>query len=76
MTQYGTCVYCHTLVQSPQTPAFEVRGWEYLRAGGGANAIRERTRIDGRIAHASCLPHLMRKERGVAEQETLFGGGA
>jgi len=54
---YGTCEKCGQPVESPQTPAFPVTGWEVLRSAGGANAIRDRQRIPNRVRHEVCLPN-------------------
>ena len=56
MTLYGVCEKCGEPVRSPQQPAFPITGWEVLRDGGGANAIRNRERIPGRVRHVTCLP--------------------
>ena len=56
MTLYGVCEVCGLPVQSPEQPAFPITGWEVLRSGGGANAIRLRERIPGRVRHVTCLP--------------------
>ncbi|HEY2570187.1 MAG TPA: hypothetical protein VGI27_01875 [Solirubrobacteraceae bacterium] len=54
---YGICEKCGRPVRAPEQPAFPVTGWELLRDGGGANAIRLRERIPDRVRHVTCLPH-------------------
>jgi hypothetical protein len=56
MTVYGLCEKCGLVVESPQTPAYPIRGWEVGRTGGGANAIKNRERIPGRVRHNTCIP--------------------
>lgn len=72
MTFYGICAQCGKPVEHPAQPAFEVRGWELLRAGGGANQIKHRSRVPGRVVHNVCLDELLRSERGAGKQEGLF----
>ena len=54
MTYFGTCEKCNEPVTT--TPAYPVEGWEVARDQGGANHIRNRRRLPGRVRHASCLP--------------------
>ena len=70
MTFYGICEACNNPVQDPETPAFPVTGWEVLRAGGGANAIRERQRIPNRVRHA--VDDCLKKKPGEGQQESLL----
>jgi hypothetical protein len=53
---YGTCEKCKRPVESPQTPAFPVTGWEIARSQGGANSISLRERVPNRVRHSTCLP--------------------
>jgi hypothetical protein len=64
MTLYGTCEKCGEKVETPQQPAFPVTGWEVVRSGGGANAIRDRKRIPGRVRHVTCLPDGNSEDQG------------
>jgi hypothetical protein len=55
---YGTCEKCGQPVTSERDrPAYPVQGWEVQREEGGANAIRNRQRIPGRVRHETCLPN-------------------
>ena len=54
---YGACESCGQPVRDTNgPPAFPVKGWEVLRADGGANQIKLRERIPNRVRHAHCLP--------------------
>lgn len=56
MTFYGICQKCFKPVTSERDrPAFPIVGYEVLRDGGGANAIRNRKRTGG-VWHETCLP--------------------
>jgi hypothetical protein len=66
MTYYGECLFCGESVASPQTPMFQVTGWEEGRSGGGANKITGRRRVDGVVAHKPCVQaKLGRDARGI-----------
>jgi hypothetical protein len=67
MTFYGMCEKCQQPVQSPQTPAFPITGFEVPRAQGGQNHVRNRQRVPGQVWHEVCLP----RERIAAEQESM-----
>lgn len=54
MRVYGTCEKCGLPVTAPETPAWPVTGWEIGRTKG-ANQIRLRERIPGRVRHATCV---------------------
>lgn len=69
MTYYGTCEVCRRPVQSPHTPAYPVTGYEVLRSQGGANAIRNRQRVPGKVLHETCVP---RASDAPAEQGSLL----
>lgn len=55
MPPLGVCEKCGRPVDKTSA-AFPVTGWEVLRDGGGANAIRNRERVPGRIRHINCIP--------------------
>lgn len=66
MEHYGVCEKCRQPVTSQSgPPAWPVHGWEVQREQGGANHIRDRQRIPGRVRHAHCLPTV--RERSIAE---------
>lgn len=61
MTYIGRCEECGQPVitgsgQSHREPAYPVTGWEVARKAGGANHIRNRERVPGRVRHVGCLP--------------------
>lgn len=72
MTIRGICAICCEPVESVQTAAWPVVGWEAERGGGGANQIIGRERIeDGRIAHAACAKRQAELERrGISSDQT------
>jgi hypothetical protein len=68
-TFFGTCEACGKPVTDAEgRPAYPVEGWEVGRDGGGANAIRNRRRLPGRVRHEVCLPNLKVNEN----QESLL----
>lgn len=50
----GRCAVCDRPFRAAETIMREVRGWERLRAQGGANAITRREET-GRLAHRGCI---------------------
>lgn len=72
MTFYGKCAYCGEPIEPPTQPAFEVKGWELLRGGGGANQIKHRKRVPNRVVHEMCLNDFVRAEAGGGKQGGLF----
>lgn len=63
----GTCAFCGRGVESRDTAAYRVRGWEIERAQGGANHIVEREREPNIVAHAMCVESRQRQRRyGIA----------
>lgn len=75
MTTRGNCFFCRRPVESNQTAAWPVTGWEPERAGastGGANQITGRERMnDGRIAHLVCARRAAELERqGISHNQT------
>lgn len=52
----GICEKCGEPVRDRHTAAYPVTGWEVLRDQGGANAIKNRERVPGRIRHVRCIP--------------------
>lgn len=66
MPPLGKCEQCGRTV-TKHNAAFPVTGWEVLRDGGGANAIRNRERLPNRVRHIECLP----KEGVIEGQEAM-----
>jgi hypothetical protein len=67
----GYCERCGTAVAEDQA-AYPVTGWEARRTAGGANAILDRRRVPGKVAHESCVrDHARRRRAG----HVPVGGG-
>jgi hypothetical protein len=68
----GLCTFCGSPVETVQTAAWPVVGWEAERGSGGANQIIGRERVlDGRVAHASCAKQRAELDRrGIAREQT------
>lgn len=65
----GTCEFCVRPVLETEKAAFPVTGWEIERDAGGANQIFDRERVEGVIAHESCVK--VRSRFGGHEQMSL-----
>ena len=71
MAERGVCHFCGEIVESVETAAWPVVGWEAERGGGGANRIIGRERVlDGRVAHATCAEQVARlSRRGISRDQ-------
>lgn len=68
----GTCRKCGGRIESLDTAAYAIEGYEVERSAGGANHVRDKRRVDGMIWHAryrgDCLDQHLDGER----PEALF----
>lgn len=68
----GICVECGREIPFDHYGVREVTGYVDERRSGGANAVREIKRIDGRIWHSSCFARWLRKFNEQGEQGGLL----
>jgi|tagenome__1003787_1003787.scaffolds.fasta_scaffold20473333_4 hypothetical protein len=70
MTALGNCAVCGLTVDSVQSHARRICGWEAVRKGtAGANRIIDRVQMDG-IAHVVCVESRAKHRRlGIADEQ-------
>lgn len=71
MSVLGVCLVCGQEIDSLQSYAVRVSGWEAKRSsGGGANRIIDRVRLGDAIAHTMCVEQrAARRRRGIADDQ-------
>lgn len=72
MTFIGYCHFCGHGVEELDA-CYPVRGWEARRTQGGANAILDRQRVPGNVAHERCVrERAARRRAGTLNQGDLL----
>ena len=73
MSYLGPCTFCDEYVRD-RDAAYPIRGWEVIRAGGGANRILARERFPaGVVAHRWCVERkTAERARGISDEQGVL----